>query len=119
MPYDSFEDGKPVSADNGLDVIDGIRKNLMAARDAVVMGVMEGWNLLTVDDSETPSALTWSKGAERLRATLAWGISGGEDGNVTVAIWAYSSDSGSNYDNIGIETVSYYASGRVSGVTWS
>lgn len=118
MAYSDFTDGKPVGTDTGLDAIDTIRENLMALRDAVVAGAMAGWDYSSSGGGE-PATVTYSKGTERIRGSLTWGTSGGADGNVTQAVWEYSSDSGGSYDAIGTESVSYDASANVTAVTWS
>lgn len=66
-----------------------------------------------------PETLLYTKGTERVRAALTWGTTGGEAGNVTVAIYSYSSDSGLTYSTIGTKTVTYDGSGNVVSTTWS
>lgn len=100
-----------------------MRTNGDALRDAVVAGFMPGWNFAASGGSaEEPAALTYSKGTERIRASLTWGTTGGEDGNVTVMLLEYSSDSGSSYVDLtalSTLTVSYDSSGNVTAATWS
>ena len=120
MPYTAFEDAKPVATDNGLTVVDDIRHNLMALRDAVVAGGMVGWNYSASGGSAHQRAeVIYSKGTERIRGTLTWGTLNGADGNVTKAIWAYSADSGVTYDAIGTEAIAYDADANVTAVTWA
>lgn len=115
MTYTAFADNKPTVDTNGLQVVDDTRNNLMAMRDAVVMGAMAGWNYTpSGGTAEEPATLTYSKGVERLRATLTW-----SGGNVTQALWSHSSDSGSTFDTIGTETITYDAGGNVIAVSWS
>lgn len=118
MAYNDFTDGKPVGTDNGLVTVDYMRENLMALRDSVVMAAMPGWNY-SKTGTEQPSIVLYSKGTERVRGTLTWGTSGGADGNVTIAVWAYSANSGTLYETIGTETIAYDTSGNVTTVTWS
>lgn len=40
-------------------------------------------------------------------------------GNVTQAVWAYSSNSGSTYDTIGTESITYDLGSNVTAVSWS
>lgn len=117
MAYTSFVDNKPVATDTGAVFADTTRENLMAMRDAVVMGAMVGWAYSSSGGAE-PATITYSKGTERLRASLDWGSSGGADGNVTEAVWEYSADSGSTYDAIGTEEITYTTDGLVSVVAW-
>lgn len=122
MAYTSFDDTKPVSSDNGLVTVDAIRNNLLAMRDAVVMGAFNDWNYAPTVGTGTasqPQYAVYSKGTERLRATLTWGTTGGADGNVTQMVWAYSSDSGSTYDTIGTQAITYDTDANVTGITWS
>jgi len=115
MTYTAFADDKPVASDSGLTVVDDTRNNLMAMRDAVVMGAMSGWNYApSGGTAEEPATLTYSKGTERLRATLTW-----SGGNVTQAVWAYSSNSGSTFDTIGTESITYDSGSNVTAVSWS
>ena len=66
-----------------------------------------------------PQALSYTKGTERVRAALTWGTTGGELGNVTVANYSYSSDSGATYSNIGTNTITYDSGGNVLSTLWS
>jgi len=123
MAYVSFDSTVPNAAtQDGTDVCDAIRDNQEALRDAVVLGAMEDWDLTVTagtGSASEPQYLTYDKGAERLRATLTWGTTGGEDGNVTQSVYAYSSNSGSSYDTIGTLAVSYDSNGNVTATTWS
>jgi len=120
MAYNAFVDGKPVAADTGTQFADFTRENLMALRDAVVAGTMAGWNYAPAGGTaEEPATVTYSKSTERIRGTLTWGSAGGSDGSVTQAVWEYSSDSGSTWDAVGTQAVTYDAGGNVTAVTWS
>jgi len=46
-------------------------------------------------------------------------IGGGGAGNVTQAVYAYSSNSGGSYDTIGTLSITYDTAGYVTGTTWS
>lgn len=122
MAYVPFVDDKPVSSDNGNDTIDDARENLMALRDAVIIGALAGWNYSKTDgtgSAEQPQYIIYKNGTNWIRATLTWGSSGGSDGNVTVALWEYSSNSGTGYDTIGTETIAYDTASNVTSTTWS
>lgn len=120
MPYDAFADNLPVSTDNGLKVVDDTRKNLMAMRDAVVMGAMDGWNYNPNGGTAgQPAQFVYSKGTERILGSVTWGTSGGADGNVTQIVWSYSSNSGSTYDTIGTQGITYDADANVTAIAWT
>lgn len=120
MAYNAFTDGKPVGTDTGLEAIDYMRENLMALRDAVVAGAMAGWDYApSGGTADEPATVTYSKSTERIRGSITWGSSGGADGNPTEIVWEYSSDSGSTWDAIGTESITYDASANVTAVTWS
>ena len=122
MAYTSLVNDKPAASDNGLDFADYTRENLMAMRDAVAMGAMENWNYSKTDGTgtaEQPQYVFYKNGTNWIRGTLTWGTSGGADGNVTVALWEYSSTSGSSYDTIGTQTMAYDTSGNLETITWS
>lgn len=69
--------------------------------------------------ADQPRTLAYTKSTERIRAALTWGTSGGSLGNVTVAVYSYSSDSGATYSTIGTKTITYDGSGNVTATTWS
>ncbi len=120
MAYTQFEDNKPVDTDTGPDVIDDARNNLMALRDMVVMGAMPGWNVSKSGGTTSqPAIIYWKNGSEWIKAALTWGSSGGADGNVTQAVYSYSSNSGSTYDTIGTETITYETDGSFKSSSWS
>ena len=122
MAYNQFDDTLPVSTATGPQCITDIRDNQQAMRDMIIVGGMVGWNMTATEvggTAEQPELLTYAKSTERLKAVLTWGTSGGGDGNVTQAIYSYSSDSGSNYDVIGTFTPTYDADGNVTSTAWS
>jgi len=125
MAYDPFTNAKPDgSVDTGPQVVDYTRKNLMAMRDAVVIGAMSGWSCTPAGaDLSKPSSIVWQRigSTEKIRATLTWGTTGGATDNVTRALWEYSTD-GTNYTVFlpyKYEDVSYDADANVSLVTWA
>ena len=122
MPYTPFDASKPDAAtQNGTQFAQATRDNLAAVRDACILGGgFPGWNLAAAGGTAAqPATLTYSRGTERVRATLTWGTTGGEAGNVTTAVYAYSSNSGSSYDTIGTKVVTYDADANVTATTWS
>jgi len=126
MAYTQFADNKPVDTDNGPTVVDNTRDNLMALRDMVVTGAMPGWDFsedhTNSGDSSQPDYLLWSKNdssTEAIKAVLTWGTSGGADGNVTTAVYHYSTDDFSSSDEtIGTEDITYYDDGSVKTMVW-
>ena len=125
MAYIDFVDNKPVISDDGDDVINDTRQNLMAVRDGVVMGKFLDWNMtVTVGggSAEEPDSIEWrdgqGSGTDRLRATITWGSAGGADGNPTVILWEFSVN-GSVYDTLGTETITYDANSNITGKTWA
>lgn len=120
MAYTQFAKDKPVLADTGAVVVDSTRQNLMALRDAVLMGIAQGWTLaVSGGTAEQPGVITYSNGVERLRLTVTWGSSGGALGNPSTIVYAYSGNSGTLYENIGTATMTYDASGNMTGIAWS
>lgn len=125
MAYTVFDPALPNGGapanQNGTQVLQSARDNLKAVRDAAIMGGgFYGWNMAAAGGTAAqPATITFSKGTERVRAELTWGTTGGEAGSVTVAVYAYSSNSGTDYDTIGTNTITYDASGYVTATTWS
>ena len=121
MAYTPYDSSKPdPTSQNGTAIMDSIRKNLNAMRDAVVMGSFAGFNMAaTGGTADQPALLTYSKGTERVKAALTWGTTGGEANNCTVAVYSYSSNSGGAYDVIATCTITYDGSGYVTATTWS
>ena len=120
MAYNQFDDTLPVSTATGPQTVTDIRDNQQAMRDMIVIGGMVSWNMAaTLGTPEQPELITYSKSTERLKAVLVWGTSGGADGNVSTATYSYSSNSGTNYDQIGILTITYNNDGNVISTAWT
>lgn len=122
MPYSQFDPAKPDgSTEDGAAVLQSARNNFKALRDACIMGGgFYGFDLaVSGGTADQPALLTYAKGTERVKAALTWGTTGGENGNVTVAVYSYSSDSGGAYSTIGTKTVTYDANANVTATTWS
>ena len=121
MPYTQFDPAKPdAGTQNITQFATSVRANLAAIRDIAALGAAPGWNYSwSGGTAEKPSVMLWSKGTERLRATCTWGTTGGATDNLTVAVFAYSANSGSTYDTIGTQTIAFDASGSVTSTTWS
>jgi hypothetical protein len=121
MPYVLYDKTKPAGSSNGTLTLQEVRNNLLAIRDAAIMGGgFYGWNMAASGGTaQQPATLTYSSGTERVRATLTWGTTGGSAGSVTVAAYAYSSNSGTDYDAIGTKAITYDASGNVTATSWA
>lgn len=121
MAYTGLDLTKPDGAtQNGTQVLQSIRDNQRALRDMIVSGFAAGWAMtLSGGTAGQPAQILKSAGTERLRATLTWGTTGGEAGNVTKSVYAYSSNSGGSYDTVGTLSISYDSAGYVTGTTWS
>lgn len=120
-PYIDFDPDTPDwTTQTGTEFAQSVRDNQAALRDMVVLGSFPGWNLsVSGGTAEQPAILLRSKGTERLRASVTWGTSGGEDGNPTVILYEYSNDSGVTYSAIGTNTITWDADGNVVATTWS
>lgn len=120
MAYTQYNSAVPTTAQTRQAAIDAIRTNEMAMRDAIIAGNLPGFNYsVSGGTADQPQYLYRKKSTEWIRTTLTWGTTGGEAGNVTVAVYAYSSNSGGLYDTIGTCTWTYDSSGNVTATTWS
>jgi hypothetical protein len=122
MAYTLFDPTTPDATTQTLTQMgQSERNNLKAVRDACIMGGgFYGFNLaVSGGTADQPALLTYSKGTEKIKAALTWGTTGGEAGSVTVAVYSYSSDSGSTWVTIGTKTITYDANANVTATTWS
>ena len=122
MAYTDFVKDTPDIADTGAVVINNSRENLMALRDGLVCGALNTWNMdITVGGGSAaePDEIIYKSGVEWLRLDITWGTAGGDDGNPTVIVYAYSANSGGLYDTIGTATMTYDSSGNMTDITWS
>ena len=116
MAYTSFNVSKPdPTADNGTQAFDYTRENMLALRDAVVIGVFSTWDMKPKgSDLSQPASVVWSApSGEHIKADNTYD----GNGNATQVIYAYSSN-GSAYDVISTATITYDASSNVTGTTW-
>ena len=122
MAYSYYDSSKPTASGTVNDLVTDTRVNLMALRDMVVMQANSGWNYSwTGGDAAEPTTVRYTNGVERLEVTLTWGTSGGEDGNVTAALWRYTADhtAGPTWETIGTENVLYDVDGNVTSTNWT
>ena len=122
MAYIPHDPATPVGTQTGPVALTSVRTNLNALRDAIIIGGggFAGFNYsVSGGTADEPAIIYFKKSAEWIKAALTWGTTGGEDGNVTVAVYSYSSNSGGAYDTIGTETIAYDANGNITATTWS
>ena len=121
MAYTQFVATSPdATTQNGTQFAQAIRYNQAALRDAIVTGSLKGWNFSKSGGTdEQPTTILYKNGTDWLRITLTWGTTGGEAGNVTVAVYAFSSTSGGAYDTIGTKTITWDVNGLCTATTWS
>jgi hypothetical protein len=117
MTYTAFDPAKPDAAtQNGTQFAQSTRDNFKALRDAGFFGGDSGWTYSQSGGTASePTTMLWSKGTERIRITATWGTTSGENGNLTAATIAYSSNSGGAYDTIEARTMTYDSSGNFTG----
>jgi hypothetical protein len=120
MAYEEFDITTPVATQTAVSAMDSSRKNLNALRDAVVTGTFKGWAFTNLGpDKSVPVSTLHSKGTERLRTEINYGSTGGADGLPNEVTYTYSSDGGSSYATVGVQTISYTASSDVNTTSWS
>ena len=120
MTYTVFDPASPNTSETRQVIVDDTRYNLLAVRDAVIMGNLAGFNYAwSGGTSSQPAVITRTKGTEIIRATITWGSSGGANGNPTVIVYDYSSNSGTTYSTVGTCTYTWDASGFLTSTTWS
>ena len=115
--YNYFIDAKPVDTDTVLQVVTDSRNNLESLAQSVAYSAVPSWNYSVVEgtgDAEEPQYAYYKNGSQWIRAELTW-----SGGNVTSSVLSYSSDSGSNWDTIKTQTISYDSDGNVETVVWS
>lgn len=115
MSYPHYQPDKPVMTDTGQQIVDVTRTNLMAMRDAVILGALPGWaeSYGGVDPAH-PDYMMWVHADEQLRASYTW-----EGDTPTVVTYDYSSDAGNTWQTIGTETLEWDSSGTLPTTTWS
>lgn len=126
MAYNPFTNGKPVSSDNGLVAMDHIRYNLMAMRDALIMGAMSGWDMTTpAGTTEKPTQILYTNKdntSEQIRLVIEWGTTGGGTDNVVKVSYDYTSNNGTNWEWVGPyrhKNIVYNTDGTVESANWS
>lgn len=111
MAYTPFVPTTPAITQTRQQIVDSTRNNLLALRDAIMIGRVPGATFSTLGGSaEEPAQRIWSSGTDRWRATYTY-----SSGFITQVIWEYSSNSGGLYDVIATETINYDGNGNTTG----
>lgn len=121
MPYTAFDGTKPDPATQaGTALANSIKDNERAIYDAINIGTLPGFNRSqSGGTAEQPATVLYTSGAEIIRAQLTWGTTGGEAGNVTVAVFSKSINTGTSYDTIKTITLTYDANGNCISTAWT
>ena len=120
MTYTVFDPASPTTAETRQVAIDDTRYNLLAIRDAVIMGNLAGFNYAWSGGTDSqPNYITRTKGTEIIRATITWGATGGATGNPTSIVYEYSPNLTPTYSTIGTCSYTWDASGFLTSTTWS
>jgi hypothetical protein len=100
MPYTPFSSTTPTITQTRQQIVDSSRTNLLALRDAIMIGRVAGATLSTLGGTaEEPAQRIFASGTDRWRASYSY-----VGGFVSQVVWEYSSNSGGNYDVICTET---------------
>lgn len=122
MAYTAFDKTKPdATTQAGSAFGASTKSNLLALRDSVVAGVVQGWNYsYTGTDAGQPATVVWANGTERVQETYTWGT----DGSLSKVVYRYSANSGTAYDTM-VDSNGYFAlsfaydgSGNLTSTTW-
>jgi hypothetical protein len=108
--YTPYADANPIISRTRQQIVDDTRGNLLALRDAVIIGKEPGWTLsVSGGTAEEPSIRMWSQGTERLRCTITW-----TSGFPTSILWEWSNDSAATWSTIATETAAYDGSSNMT-----
>ena len=122
-----FRKAKPVTSDTRQQGFDFIKNNGVALWAMLGgAGLAPGWNMAAAGGTASqPATLTFTYDTTiKVRITLTWGTTGGEDGNVTKAVYEWSDDSGASYDALDdedgnyVQTITYDGDANVTATTW-
>lgn len=120
MSYNQYVIGNPNGASGtGATFASQLVDNLEALHHAVVLGVMQGWDMavtIGAGSAEMPEFIEYSRGIYRLRKTITWDV----NGNVNVVLYEFDTHSGVGpYDTIGTVTYTYDGSQNLISWAWS
>lgn len=94
------------------------------ARDAVfallAQGTPPGWTYsIAAGTPDAPTKVLLTRGSERLRKSITWGITGGATGNPATIVYEYSKDAGSTWAAVGIATLTWDDDGNLTAINWT
>jgi len=105
MAYTPFDLTKPNASQDGPGVLGSANANDVALMYALIAGTAPGWAYapnIGAGTVEQPQYMLWTNGTLlRVRATVTWGTTGGDVGNITSVIWQVSQDGGGTPDYVG------------------
>lgn len=122
MTYVHFDPAAPASDHDALEDIDAIRNNLLALRDAALMGGLAGWETEVVEGTgseDQPQYIYLKNGSIWLRMTFTWGSSGGGAGNPTSIAHHKSENAGTDWDAVGTQSFTYSEGGYLTSSSWA
>lgn len=121
MPYTHFNPIKSNPASTTIAQLnDRLYTDMMAVRDAAVLGLMPGWNYrVSSGAADKPAQVLWTKGTETIAINCTWGTTGGALDNLATAQLFYRPNASTAYDSLGKVTITYNADGDVTAATWS
>lgn len=102
MAYTKLNRATPAGTQAGTAVPVSARENLCALADGIIFGALPDY-LFSVSvgsgSAEEPQYLYWTNSSAniKLRATLTWGTTGGEDGNIKQMVLDLSINGGTDY----------------------
>lgn len=122
MAYTAYDKTKPdATTQAGAAFGASTKANLLALRDTVVAGAVQGWNYsYTGTDAGQPATVVWTFGTEKIQETYTWGT----DASLTKVAYRYSSNTGTAYDPMAdasgnfVHTFTYDGSGNLTASTW-
>ena len=119
MAYEEFNISTPVATQTAVSAMESTKFNLNAIRDTIVMGTFTGWNVTVGTPRDNPATVTHAKGDERIKQAIVYGSTGASDGLVSTMLHTYSSNAGSTYITVGLQTFAYDASSNIQTINWS
>lgn len=121
MAYMHFNPVKSNPASATLPQLnDRLYTDMMAVRDAVVTGIMPGWNYSIGGGApHQPTQILWTRGTETIAINCTWGTTGGAADNLVGAVVHYRPNASTAYESLGTLAIDYTPAGDVTTATWS
>lgn len=121
MAYTHFNPVKSNPASTTISQLnDRLYTDMMAVRDAAVLGLLPGWNYSVSSGTPAkPDQILWTKGTETIAINCTWVTTGGAADNLANAKLYYRPNASTPYDMLGTVTFTYNAAGDVTAATWS